>query len=459
MVGGAIQSSGSDYEDRVDDMNIAYRLNAGQRYQGNFKVDWWYYDPVGPAASPTVGDYIVVGYYGLPLNQDYTTTSFSGTQIIWLGAYPFTGYNYNVYQAKITGETDGVNGGQDYNTTGNRSIGWHHFRLLFGVPNGANTPVSFFIDDMVNPAMTHTKFFSQSLDCIEINTHQYSTSDATGYFDDWSLQSATDPWIVEQPVSATVQPGGQGTLKVVANGTGYQWYENGTALDGQTTATLYATDVATYTCVVTGALGSVTSAPVVLANDSTMGTGTGLLGLYSQGDDISTYSNIDLSTPVCTGVIDSQVFFNGAGQPAIPPSCPSLTGTNFNVRWTGLLQPPYSDTYTFYTMTDDGVRLWVNNKLVIDHWGLEGPTEWWSAGIPLQAGQLYAVKMEYFQHCCGDYYSLSWASDNVAKQLVPAGALYPYGLAPIIITDVQTEYGNPGDTVDLHGCSPAAPYP
>jgi len=225
----------------------------------------------------------------------------------------------------------------------------------------------------------------------------------------------------------------------VANGSGYQWYENGTAMGGQTSATLYASDLATYTCVVTGTQGSVTSAPVVLANAS-VGTGTGLQGAY--------YNDVNLGTNdpagVVCDVVDSQVFFNGAG--LIPPSCPGIYGTNFSVRWTGLIQPTVSDTYTFYTMTDDGVRLYVNGQLVVNHWVPQAPTEWWSAGIPLQGGQFYSIEMDYFQAGGGDYYSLSWASDNVAKQLVPATALYPYGGAPVITTDVQNQNTYPGGT-------------
>ena len=33
----------------------------------------------------------------------------------------------------------------------------------------------------------------------------------------------------------------------------------------------------------------------------------------------------------------------------------------FSVRWTGQVQPQFTETYTFYTQSDDGVRLWVNN--------------------------------------------------------------------------------------------------
>src|SRR5262245_7606893 len=42
---------------------------------------------------------------------------------------------------------------------------------------------------------------------------------------------------------------------------------------------------------------------------------------------------------------------------------PGVGPDNFSVRWTGQVIPRYSETYTFYTRSDDGVRLWVNGQL------------------------------------------------------------------------------------------------
>jgi hypothetical protein len=44
----------------------------------------------------------------------------------------------------------------------------------------------------------------------------------------------------------------------------------------------------------------------------------------------------------------------------------------FAVRWTGQVQPVYSDIYTFYVSVDDGARLWVNGQLLIDEWVSRG---------------------------------------------------------------------------------------
>src|SRR5205823_12237477 len=63
-----------------------------------------------------------------------------------------------------------------------------------------------------------------------------------------------------------------------------------------------------------------------------------------------------------------------------------IPADNFTVRWTGQVQPQYSETYAFWTTTDDGVRLWVNNTLIIDKWLDQGATEY-GATINLTGGR------------------------------------------------------------------------
>ncbi len=91
---------------------------------------------------------------------------------------------------------------------------------------------------------------------------------------------------------------------------------------------------------------------------------------------------------------------------------------NFTVRWQGEINPSFSQTYTFYTVTDDGVRLWINDQLIIDKWVDQGPTEW-TGQITLTAGQWYSIKMEYYEATGGASASLSWSSTSQVKQVIP----------------------------------------
>jgi uncharacterized protein YraI len=70
-----------------------------------------------------------------------------------------------------------------------------------------------------------------------------------------------------------------------------------------------------------------------------------------------------------------------------------LPRSAFSVRWTGTLELP-AGSYRFTTSTDDGVRLWVNDQLIINKWRNQAELAF-SAEIELPAGRI-PVKMEYF---------------------------------------------------------------
>lgn len=78
------------------------------------------------------------------------------------------------------------------------------------------------------------------------------------------------PSITQQPTNQTVNEGGTLTLSVIAtNATGYQWKKDGEDITSATSATytkqsVEPSDAGSYTCVVTGAGGSVTSSPATV---------------------------------------------------------------------------------------------------------------------------------------------------------------------------------------------------
>nr|WP_144029054.1 PA14 domain-containing protein [Paenibacillus rigui] len=104
-----------------------------------------------------------------------------------------------------------------------------------------------------------------------------------------------------------------------------------------------------------------------------------------------------------------------------------LTGQQdkVNVRWSGFIEPQYSEDYTFYITGDNGFRLWIDNQLVIDHWVNDWDKEQVSKPIHLEAAQKYAIKVEYFEDSGGSNIHLRWSSPSVAKAAVPTDALTP----------------------------------
>jgi hypothetical protein len=97
----------------------------------------------------------------------------------------------------------------------------------------------------------------------------------------------------------------------------------------------------------------------------------------------------------------------------------------YSVRWTGQVMPSYSESYNFYTWSDDGVRLWINGQLVIDNWNRHGAMENASTAIPLIAGQKYDIKLEYFELDVDATIKLSWSSTSQTKAIIAQTQLYP----------------------------------
>ncbi len=137
----------------------------------------------------------------------------------------------------------------------------------------------------------------------------------------------------------------------------------------------------------------------------------GLLGVY--------YSRPNLTQPSLQRY-DPQVSFDwgqGAPDAGMPPD-------NFSVRWKGFVEPLHSETYTFYALTDDGVRLWVDGKPVFDNWGPQMPTET-KGTIALKAKTKVEIVLEYFENNGGALARLSWSSPSQAKQIIPADRFSP----------------------------------
>ncbi len=139
-----------------------------------------------------------------------------------------------------------------------------------------------------------------------------------------------------------------------------------------------------------------------------------LLGL--KGDY---YNNADF-TGFALSRIDGEVNFNwDNGSPD-----PAIEADTFSVRWTGQVEPRFSETYTFYTQSDDGVRLWVNGILLVDNWTTHAPTEN-SGTISLTAGTRYQIQMDYFEGGGGAVAGLSWSSASQPREVIPASQLFP----------------------------------
>lgn len=85
-----------------------------------------------------------------------------------------------------------------------------------------------------------------------------------------------------------------------------------------------------------------------------------------------------------------------------------LPSDNFSVRWTGQLLPPVSGVYELNVSANDGVRLKIDGKTIIDSWQLAERLRSHSAQLELEAGKAYDITLEYFEDIRDAEVRLAW---------------------------------------------------
>jgi hypothetical protein len=140
------------------------------------------------------------------------------------------------------------------------------------------------------------------------------------------------------------------------------------------------------------------------------GTGTGLSATY--------FNNADFTGTTLTRVDPTVNFSWGSGGPAA-----TIGADTFSARWTGQVEAPFTGTYTFYTQSDDGVRLWVNGEQLVNRWTNHAVRED-ARTISLSAGQRYDVRMEYYENTGTATAKLLWSHASITKAAIPSTRLY-----------------------------------
>ncbi|HEY5883216.1 MAG TPA: glycoside hydrolase family 3 C-terminal domain-containing protein, partial [Pyrinomonadaceae bacterium] len=115
------------------------------------------------------------------------------------------------------------------------------------------------------------------------------------------------------------------------------------------------------------------------------------------------FANQNLEGAPALKRVDEVVNFDwGVSNPA-----PGLPADHFSARWTGKLVPMMSGKYRFGAIADDGVRIYLDGKLVAEDWTQHAPATI-TGEVELQAGKSYDVKMEYFESKIGAVAKLVW---------------------------------------------------
>jgi hypothetical protein len=191
----------------------------------------------------------------------------------------------------------------------------------------------------------------------------------------------------------------------------YQLSRDGTALtptSGRSATDSPGPGSHTYSVVAIDAAGN-TSAAATATAVVPASAPAGLTGTYF---DTATFTTQKLMRT------DPTVNFGwGTGSPG-----KTIGADTFSVRWTGRILPTAAGTWTFYTDSDQGVRLWIDGTLVVDDWTAHTLREK-KATATLTANQAHDVRIDYYENIGAATMKLLWSGPGTAKQVVPSGRL------------------------------------
>ncbi|MET0243737.1 MAG: fibronectin type III domain-containing protein, partial [Flavitalea sp.] len=135
---------------------------------------------------------------------------------------------------------------------------------------------------------------------------------------------------------------------------------------------------------------------------------------YYEALNLSVVPNFASLTPVKTG---KQASFSLGVQ---------NRGDNFALKQNSFISVPVSGTYTFYTSSDDGSKLWINGtadaQIIVNNDGLHGTQER-SGTYYMIAGYIYPIQVGFFEAGGGEVLEVRYSGPGVDKQLIPNSVL------------------------------------
>jgi beta-glucosidase len=171
-----------------------------------------------------------------------------------------------------------------------------------------------------------------------------------------------------------------------------------------------------------GSEGVPLSAPAVTLPD---GSGHGFKAEY--------FKNRDLQGHPAFVRVDEKIDLRSPRRPA-----PGFPRTDFSVRWTGKLTAPATGKYVFTFTSDDGCRVFLDGKPIIDHW-IETAATPFSGEANLVAGKTYDLRVEYFQ-AGGDYMAqLDWQPPQKSPYADAIAAAKKADVAIVCVSTQGTE--------------------
>lgn len=121
------------------------------------------------------------------------------------------------------------------------------------------------------------------------------------------------------------------------------------------------------------------------------------------------YANRDLQGPSVVTTTHPEVDFFWEGAPA-----EGLPADHFSARWTGEFRPVRSERAIFTVSGDDGYRLFVDGREVLEHWSDHGVSTK-TATLDVEAGRRYAIRLEFYDNIRTAEVKLQYAGYSPAE--------------------------------------------
>lgn len=115
-----------------------------------------------------------------------------------------------------------------------------------------------------------------------------------------------------------------------------------------------------------------------------------------------------------------------------------LAQTDFSVRWTGKLVAPKSGRYALSLTADDGCRVFLDGKQLVDHW-TDGGAAPQTVNVDLTAGHPYDLRVEYYQHGGLAVASFDWTIPGMTRYTEAIEAAKKSDVAVVFVSTEGTE--------------------
>ncbi len=103
---------------------------------------------------------------------------------------------------------------------------------------------------------------------------------------------------------------------------------------------------------------------------------------------------------------------------------------NYSVRWTGQLEATHTEEYTFKVETDEGVRLWIGGRLVVNQLSNRA-LQTFTGTAPLERGKRYNVRLESVHRTGGGRLKASWVSRSMQEVVLGGTTTSPFFQPPV----------------------------